>query len=122
MVYICMPETKALRLYYITSHGRVFAENVEVLVIFLGSCNSFTPHPSILCNMFVLGKDGLMNVSAKINTSNTPLPNAETIAVSLLNSRDRVVKATDLKSVGIFPRRFESCRLRCCKYPACFPL
>ena len=27
-------------------------------------------------------------------------------------SRGRVVKATDLKSVGIFPRRFESCRLR----------
>ena len=28
------------------------------------------------------------------------------------SSRGRVVKATDSKSVGIFPRRFESCRLR----------
>ena len=27
-------------------------------------------------------------------------------------SRGRVVKAMDLKSIGVFPRRFESCRLR----------
>ena len=31
---------------------------------------------------------------------------------STVCSRGRVVKATDLKSVGIFPRRFKSCRLR----------
>ena len=27
-------------------------------------------------------------------------------------SRGRVVKAMDLKSIGFYPRRFESCRLR----------
>ena len=30
----------------------------------------------------------------------------------LFGSRGRVVKATDLKSVGVSPRRFKSCRLR----------
>ena len=29
-------------------------------------------------------------------------------------SRGRVVKAMDLKSIGVSPRRFESCRLRYC--------
>ena len=43
--------------------------------------------------------------------------NCANISISYLpghtvGSRGRVVKATDLKSVGIFPRRFESCRLR----------
>ena len=30
----------------------------------------------------------------------------------MCSSRGRVVKALDLKSNGIFPRRFEPCRLR----------
>ena len=30
----------------------------------------------------------------------------------VISNRGRVVKATDLKSVGVSPRRFEPCRLR----------
>ena len=42
-------------------------------------------------------------------TLNKDLDNFNNLYVS---SRGRVVKALDLKSNGIFPRRFESCRLR----------
>ena len=34
----------------------------------------------------------------------------------VVGQRVRVVKETDLKSVGLCPRRFESCRCRICPY------
>lgn len=42
------------------------------------------------------------------------------ICAPFWSSRGRAVKAMDSKSIGESPRRFESCRLRCCCLSAFF--